>query len=84
MKIPGSDISQWNISRGELGYDRLFDMIERLISIGAQVRIGKRRVHVISRDGGGMCKVMFERPAWDAYTTTGRKMPGRGSMRDGL
>lgn len=53
----------------------LLNMIESLIAHGATVRLGTRRVHVVSEHDGGFVKLAITRRDWDGYAALGRRMP---------
>jgi len=51
------------------------DRIERLIELGAEVRLGKRWMHVVYGDEEGRCTLTCDLAAWEAYKASGRPMP---------
>ena len=62
--------------------ERLLNMIESLINHGAEVRLGKRRMHVILKDEDGRTTIACGAAVWEAYKASGRRMPGH--MQSGL
>ena len=65
----------WSESIIDVEGERLMNMIEALIKTGAEVLVGPKRVHVISRSEDGFTKLYFARPDWEKYVTSGRKQP---------
>ena len=55
--------------------ERFLNMIEALVGRGAEVRVGKRRTHVILRDDDGMSKITMDMRTWRSYEASGRPMP---------
>lgn len=51
------------------------DRIEALVKLGAEVRLGKRRMHVIHKDKRGMVKIECSAKAWEVYKASGRQAP---------
>lgn len=69
---------------GDFGDERLFNMIEAMIQSGAEVRIGKRRVHVQKKDTDGLAKITLNRSAWNDYVALGRRTPNIAMVKHGL
>jgi hypothetical protein len=86
----GAEAAMTNAEREEMmdynefEHGSTLDRIETLIKQGAQVRLGKRRMHVIHKDGkGGMVKLECDIAAWEAYKTSGIR-PVPQTVQNGL